>query len=61
MDKQSTSAALERLEGVAAEFLEDKIADVDKAQHITIKDVEVAIVPDAGGHKPSVVTVIVST
>jgi hypothetical protein len=61
MDKPSTSAALERLEGVAAEFLEEKIADVEKAQHITIKDVEVAVVPDASGHNPPVVTVVVGT
>lgn len=60
MEKQSTSAALERLEGVAAEFLEDKIAEVEKAQHIEIKDVEVAVVPGGLGDGPAV-TVVVST
>ena len=60
MTKQSTSAAIERLEGIAADFLEANIADVEKAQDIKIKDIEVALVPDAGGASPAV-TVIVST
>jgi hypothetical protein len=60
MHKQSTSAALERLETVAALFLEAEIADVEKAQGITIKDIEVAVVPDLRGDTPAV-TVVVST
>lgn len=60
MNTQSTSAALERLEAVAAEFLETEIAEVEKAQGITIKDVEVAVVPDMRGNSPSI-TVVVST
>jgi hypothetical protein len=60
MTKQATSAALERLEGVAADFLETKIAEVEKAQHIEIKDVEVAVIP--GGHDDGpAITVVVST
>ena len=60
MKKQTTSAALERLEGVAAEFLETNIADLEKAQGVKVKDVEVALVPDPRGASPSV-TVVVST
>ena len=60
MDNQSTSAALERLEGQAAEFLEDKIADVEQAEGVKIKDVEVALIPDAHGASPTV-TVVVTT
>jgi hypothetical protein len=60
MSKQTTTAAIERLEGLAAEFLETQIADVEKAEGITIKDVEVAVVPEGNGDTPAV-TVVVST
>ena len=60
MTKQSTSAALDRLEGLAADFLETKIADVEKAENVKIKDVDVALIPDASGNSPAV-TVVVST
>lgn len=60
MDKQATSAAIERLEGISAAFLEDKIAAVEKTQGIRIKDVEVALIPDPRGNSPAV-EVIVST
>jgi hypothetical protein len=60
MNKASSTAALERLEGVAGAFLEDKIAEVEKQQHIKIKDVEVALIPDSHGDSPAV-AVVVST
>jgi hypothetical protein len=60
MDKKSTTAAVERLEGVAGEFLEDKIADLEKAQKVKVKEVEVAVIPDLHGHSPAV-TVVVTT
>lgn len=60
MEKQSVSAALERMEGVAGEVLEDLISDIEKKQHVKIKEVEVALIPDAHGASPAV-TVIVST
>lgn len=60
MTKQSTSVALERLEGLAADFLEANIADVEKAQGVKIKDVDVDVIPDAHGGGPTV-TVVVST
>lgn len=60
MTKQSTPAALERLEGLAADFLEVNIADVEKAQGIKIKDVDVDIIPDGHGGGPAI-TVVVST
>ena len=60
MKKQTTSAAIERLEGVAADFLEANIAAVEKAQGVTVKDVEVAVVPDPRGDGPAV-TVVVTT
>lgn len=59
MKQQATSAAIERLEGLAADFLETKIADLEKSQGVHIKDVEVALIPDALGKSPAV-TVIVS-
>jgi len=60
LKKQSTVAAVERLEGIAAAFLESNIADLEKAQRVKIKDVEVALIPDVHGHSPAV-TVVVST
>ena len=60
MNKQSTAAALERLEGVAADFLEANIAELEKAQGVKVKDVEVALVPDPRGAGPAI-TVVVST
>lgn len=60
MNKQTTAAALERLEGVAADFLESNIAELEKAQGVKVKDVEVALVPDPRGASPAV-TVVVST
>lgn len=60
MDKQSTTSAVERLEGIAAEFLEEKIAEVEKAQHIEVKEVDVAVVPGGHGESPAV-TVVVTT
>ncbi|MEZ0308134.1 MAG: hypothetical protein ACAH21_09425 [Ramlibacter sp.] len=60
MTKQATSAAIERLEGVAADFLEVHIAEVEEDQGVTIKDVEVALIPDADGAGPAV-TVVVTT
>jgi len=58
MRKQTTSAALERLEGVAAEFLEDKIAEVQKAQQVEVKEVEVAVVQGGHGESPTVTVVV---
>jgi hypothetical protein len=60
MKTQSTSAALERLEGIAGEFLEDKIAVLENEQQIKIKEVEVALIPDSHGGSPAV-TVLVTT
>ena len=60
MTQQSVSAALERLEGLSAEFLEQRIAEVEKVQHVKIKDVAVALVPGGHGSSPAV-TVVVTT
>jgi hypothetical protein len=60
MKKPSTAAAIERLEGTAADFLESKIAEVKKAQGVTVKDVEVVVIPDLRGGDPAV-TVVVGT
>jgi hypothetical protein len=57
MNKQATTtAALERLEGIAADFLETNIAVLEKAQGVSVKDVEVSVVPGPRGTSP-VVTV----
>jgi len=60
MKKQATSAALERLEAIAAQFLETEIANLETAQGVAVKEVEVAVVHDAPGESP-VVDVTVST
>jgi hypothetical protein len=57
MNKQATTAAaLERLEGIAADFLETNIAVLEKSQGVSVKDVDVAVVPGPSGTSP-VVTV----
>jgi hypothetical protein len=59
MTAQATTAALERLEGLAADFLEAKINDVEKSVGVTVKEIEVAVVPDTHGDGP-LVNVVVS-
>ncbi|MDP3619774.1 MAG: hypothetical protein Q8R63_08275 [Ramlibacter sp.] len=60
MENKATSAALERLEAVAADFLETQIAGVEKATGVEVKEVEVVVIPDQRGDGPAV-TVVVST
>jgi len=56
--KATTAAAIERLEGLAADFLESHIADLEKVEDVTVKDVEVAVVPDLRGGDAAVTVVI---
>jgi len=50
----TTAAAIERLEGLAADFLESLIADWEKTHRVKIKDLAVALIPDLHGHSPAV-------
>jgi hypothetical protein len=58
MKAQEVSSALERLEGQAGEFLEDKIAVLETEQHIKVKEVEVALIPDDHGGSPAVAVIV---
>ena len=53
--QQPTCKTLERLEAVTAAFLEEKIEEVEKAQNIKIKDVDVGLIPDPRGASPAVI------
>ncbi len=58
MTDLSLPAAVERLEGVAAEALEELIEDLEAKQHVQVEKVDVALVPDSAGDSPTVVVVV---
>ena len=61
MKTRRTAAAVERLENLAANALEELIDDIEGKENVKVKDVEVALIPDAHGASPTVfVTVTVS-
>jgi hypothetical protein len=62
MKTQKLAAIKDRFEGLAAEALEGMIHDVEEKNHLKVKDLEVALIPDQGapGAPPAVeVTVTV--
>jgi hypothetical protein len=60
MKTKRTAAAVERLESLAANALEDLIEDTEGSAHVKVKEVEVALIPDVHGASPAVfVTVTV--
>jgi len=54
MKQQSISAAVDRLEAIAGDFLEKEIANVEHALHVNVKEVDVALIPDPDGDGPAV-------
>jgi hypothetical protein len=48
MAKPNLTAITERFEGVAANVLEDMIAEVEQKNHLKVTDLEVALIPDQG-------------
>jgi hypothetical protein len=60
MKTKRTAAAVERLESLAANALEDLIEDAEGSAQVKVKEVEVALIPDTHGASPAVyVTVTV--
>lgn len=54
MKIKRTTAAVERLESLAAKALEELIEDTERKAQVKVKDVEVALIPDAHGASPTV-------
>jgi hypothetical protein len=48
MPKQTMTAITERFEGIAANVLEDMILEVERKNHLKVKDLEVTLIPDGG-------------
>lgn len=62
MKSKRTIAAVERLESLAANSLEQLIEDTEGKAQVKVKEVEVALIPDAHGASPAVfVTVTVTS
>jgi len=58
MTNPTIASAIERLEALAADYLETLIADWEKAQRVKIKDLAVALIPQLHGHGPAVMVVM---
>ena len=54
MTMQTIPAVVERFEGVAADLLEDMIADVEKNSRVKVKDLDVEVVPSPADDTPTV-------
>jgi hypothetical protein len=61
MKAKRTAAAVERLEGLAANALEELIEDMEGKEDVKVKDVEVALIPDAHGASPTVFVTVTVT
>lgn len=61
MKTKRTVAAVERLESLAANALEELIEDAEGKADVKVKDVEVALIPDAHGASPAVFVTVTVT